>query len=92
MSPTRQRPGQTSPGTIQTATTKQQADTETTARLSRWSPAARYLAGREAVLGRQLRLHQIPEVAATLLVEQLGPASARAWARRLLAELDGGGA
>jgi hypothetical protein len=62
-----------------------------TATLSRWSPTARFLTGRETVLGSRLRVHRDPEVTAPVLTEELGPAGARAWARRLLDELDGGG-
>lgn len=37
---------------------------------------------------RELVLHRTPAVAAALLVEELGPLGARAWALRLVAELD----
>ncbi len=53
------------------------------------SPVLVYLRGRERVLGGRLVVHREPELAAALLVEELGPMAARAWCRRLLAELEG---
>jgi hypothetical protein len=87
---TRRSPGGTSPGSIQTTHGSERIAHHDTRRLARWSPTAAYVEGREAVLGHALHLHREPEVAASLLAEVMGPASARAWASRLLAELDGG--
>jgi hypothetical protein len=78
------------PSTSTTATTAKE-HYQSTPRLSRWSPTARFLTGRETVLGSRIRVHRDPEVTAPVLTEELGPAGARAWARRLLDELDGGG-
>lgn len=59
-----------------------------TSRLASASPTVAYLQGRERVLGRRLSLHREPCIAAALLLEELGPLGARAWVRRLLAELE----
>jgi hypothetical protein len=88
---TRRRPGAGVPGAIQTATSMQQVEHHSTARLGRFSVTAAYIAGRDRVLGGQLHLHREPEVAAALLTEELGPMGARAWVLRVLAEVDGGG-
>lgn len=51
------------------------------------SPTLRYLHGRERVLGRRFWLHREPCIAASQLVEELGPLGARAWVRCLLEEV-----
>ena len=55
--------------------------------IARCSPTARFIVGREAVLGRRTWLSDDPVVAARQLAERMGPLVARAWLRAVLEEV-----
>lgn len=59
------------------------------ARRASRSATLTYLAGREKVLGRRFWLSDDPRVAARQLFDRRGPLAGRAWARQLLAEMEG---